>query len=283
MGRKKIYPTSCSCCNPPLELKSSDSAQYHRNKMSNKKRTNEANEDTSISPQKVSTPSIERIVASFMKDVELGGAVDTIYKKYERKPLFLEEFIDHHLKDQSQFMSEEVRIALRKKLLVNLSDALRNTIATKNHFVIFHAECNVDDANYISKLKLGPENRKHFQTIGDLVAEDKKLDKMKEVIANEIAERKAAPTTALMKYLCERIECIDNHNVPVEVEYDSQSADDFLPAFLQSSSSSSSSSSSANVRTTLTRMPNSVEGMAITATPAQAVRVAEVEEGKQVD
>ena len=282
MGRKSLYPTNCNCCDPPVELKTRDAAQYHRNMSNNKKRTkSEADEDTIISPQKV--PSIERIVASFMKDVELGGAVDTIYKKYERKPLFLEEFIDHHLKDESQFMSEEVRIALRKKLLVNLSDALRNTIATKNHFVIFHAECNVDDANYISKLKLGPENRKHFQTIGDLVAEDKKLDKMKEVIANEIAERKAAPTTALMKYLCERIECIDNHNVPVEVEYDSQSADDFLPAFLQSSSSSSSSSSSANVRTTLTRMPNSVEGMAITATPAQAVRVAEVEEGKQVD
>jgi len=275
MGRKKIYPTNCSCCNPPVELKTSDSAQYHRKNMSNKKRS------STDSSAAVPEEKKQKTIPSFLKDLDEDGRISKIFKEFKGEAL--EMYIDFHLKE----LTADDRFSVRTKLLTDLDAALKNTVGTENYFKLHSAEFNQEDKDYVSCFKITDKFHTEYKTVEDLEAEDEKLNVMKKIIADELKERKAAPTHAMKKYITKRIDQIDKLHERLQVDEldDEPHSPHYMAAlsgFLSRNSSSSSSSSSVGPVPILAPLPNSPPGMAITATTttAQVVQVAKVEDAK---
>ena len=122
----------------------------------------------------------------------------------------------------------------------------------------------------------------------DLLEEKKKLGKMTIMIENALAMREAAPKTAILQIVANKVEKMEGLKKKLEVASDSQEAFfvDAPPAQQQSSSSSSSSLfAQVTLSSPTASVPRSAHyspaEMATTATEAYAVRMALVEEEKQ--
>ena len=123
-------------------------------------------------------------------------------------------YIDFHLKE----LTADDRFSVRTKLLTDLDAALKNTVCTENYFKLHSAEFNQEDKDYVSCFKITDKFHPEYKTVEDLEAEDEKLNVMKKIIADELKERKAAPTNAMKKYITKRIDQIDKLHERLQVD-----------------------------------------------------------------
>jgi hypothetical protein len=116
MGRKK-YPSLCNCCQPPVVLKDSDSASYHKKTMSKRSATEEAQGPT---PKKLS--GLQLTVATFVEECEKGKLLEY----FVNKPTAFHDILEYSLE---KFSSQE-RLAIYDRL-INLISAYNKKVTCR--------------------------------------------------------------------------------------------------------------------------------------------------------
>ena len=105
MGKKK-YPSVCNCCQPPTDLKDSNSAAYHKKIMSKRLATEDSAAPT---PKKMST------VATFVEECGNGK----LFEYFVNRPTAFPDILEYSLE---KFSSEE-RLAIYNRLINLISAA----------------------------------------------------------------------------------------------------------------------------------------------------------------
>ena len=110
MGRKRKYPTVCNCCQPPTDLKDSDSAAYHKKIIMSKR---SATEEAEASPKKLS--GLQQTVAAFVKECANG----LLFDYFRNRPVAFEEIMNYTLE---KFTPQE-RLAIYAKFVNLITEA----------------------------------------------------------------------------------------------------------------------------------------------------------------
>ena len=110
MGKKK-YPSVCNCCQPPTDLKDSDSAAYHRRIMSKRSATEDSAAPT---PKKMS--ALQLTVATFVEECGNGK----LFEYFVNRPTAFPDILEYSLEK----LSSEERLAIYNRLinLISASD-----------------------------------------------------------------------------------------------------------------------------------------------------------------
>lgn len=108
MGKKK-YPSLCNCCQPPTELKDSNSAAYHKKSMSKRSATEEAEAPT---PKKLS--GLQLTVATFVEECGKGK----LFEYFVNRPAAFPDILEYSLEK----LSSQERLAIYDRL-INLISA----------------------------------------------------------------------------------------------------------------------------------------------------------------
>ena len=111
MGRKRKYPTVCNCCQPPTELKDSDSAAYHKKVIMSKR---SATEEAEASPPK-KLSGLQQTVAAFVKECANG----LLFDYFRNRPVAFEEIMNYTLE---KFNPQE-RLAIYEKFVNLITEA----------------------------------------------------------------------------------------------------------------------------------------------------------------
>lgn len=177
--------------------------------------------------------------------------------------------VNHELSEKSR----EVRLAIRTKVLADITDHFEKRTLSDDKFALFSAGLLDGDRDYCEKIRYKPSNPE-FMTDEDLIEEEKKLKEMIKVIGEEKKFRKLAPKIKVFKNVVSFIERMDNLAVSYREEEDDDDLNLTPPK--RSPKKRCSLLSSSSVRTVLSPEPSDPTGMTIVASSATAVRIADV-------
>jgi hypothetical protein len=163
--------------------------------------------------------------------------------------------LDHHLNQ----LSKEERFVFRKEMESLVQTQEHVSSAAEDDFEVLMAELHTEDEAYMRLFKKFPDEPE-YKTIGDLDAEIKKLGNMQNALIDIKREREMDPQLEVWETIIARIESIEK---------------------IKRRRRHTSSSSGGRNEFYLSPLPTDRAGMAITATSATAVKVADVEEVKE--
>lgn len=218
--------------------------------------------------------------------MEPDGKIYRYFDKYSDDRYKLKLMVNEWLSEKAR----EERIAMKSAISSELSKYSEKKLLANDKFTKLTAGFTASDQEYCDKMRVDSSHY-DFMTDEDLLFEEKKLQKMLAVIKQEKESRALAPKIKVFKNVVSFINRLDNiaesdNEDCTPPDHDNNPPRNRSPRRVSTSSSSSSSSSSYSssvVRTILAREPSEPSGMSIVATPATAVRMADVEEQQEED